>query len=998
MISRSRSVPGSAAGPADEIDFDYGPVGMFIRVIGAIGVTDEAGRETDVSSPRQRLVLSILAANRGTPVAASRLAELIWPEGPPASAQTSLQVTISKLRKLLEPERKARSESTLLRTVGTGYCLDVGDQGVDLAVLQRRIADAIDHPTDDAIAALDEARQAPVFAEFENASWARPVVDRLREDRLSAIARYALAGIEANNTSRLTSLLKNELARHPYEERLAGLLMLVHARDGRQADALSVFETMRRKLRDELGLEPTTNLRSIERAILEQDPTVFGRLAPRSVRPDATDRSQVGKTSSPLVGRDEEVDKLLALTSQQQLVSIVGPAGAGKTSIAREVLRQQTRRRTFFVDLTSVATDRRVARAVADAVGLLEEPSAELTRALATSLRQEPTPLVLDNCENLLAGVVDVVAEMTSSPDVHVHVLITSRHLLGLSHESVFRLDPLSLPAEGAAAAEVFAAPACQLLVNRAGLAPLPEAAPAIAEISRLLDGLPLALELGAHRLRTIGSAELLRHLQADRDVAGPADVPAAQRSLDGALDRSVRSLSASSRDVLVALGAFSGPVRPEAVERILAGEHGGSVVTDAISDLVDRSLVVPVGPAHERHAMSRFGLLETVRAFIRRLMEREGTTAAWNDRHVALVASVATESRGRRRGDHLAISDLADEIARALDHLETGQHDGATHLQLVTNIGSYWYRSGRLREAMRRMKDAVELYPDVDPLWRGVTLAAAGLMSFSSGEFRQLDVLLGEAIEVLDGVGMPGLDLLRAAQLVARHDLDGVEDLITAALASNTVVGMQRAIALDVAAYSAWFAGEYDTAIERFLQQERAAAQAGDVFLQGRAIRGRGLMLTYQGTPESGALLVQQSIELIDDWENDRSAAQCMAIRSAVKRAIGRGDDARQDALGAMRRASTRFDGNPMMVAVPVMTSVEANAGRFDEVARMTGWLRGICAATGMYLPAESERIASEAERAARESLGDEAWIELRSSGAEHGLAGLVEGLQAVR
>lgn len=295
-------------------------------------------------------------------------------------------------------------------------------------------------------------------------------------------------------------------------------------------------------------------------------------------------------------------------------------------------------------------------------------------------------------------------------------------------------------------------------------------------------------------------------------------------------------------------------------------------------------------------------------------------------------------------------------------------------------------------------MQTAIDLYPDVDPFWRGVTLAAAGLMSFSSGEFRQLDVILEEAIGVLRSIGMPGLELLEAAQLVARGDLDGVEERVTAALESNSVGGMQRAIALDVAAYSGWFGGEYQVAIERFLQQERAAAAAGDLFLQGRAIRGRGLMLAYQGSPESGALLCQQSIELIDDWENDRSAAQAMAIRAAIHLATGRSDAARQDALGAMRRASIRFDGNPMMVAAPVMASVEAGEGRSENVARITGWLRGVCAATGMYLPAESERIASAAEATASKVLEPDRWAELRSDGAVNGLAGLVEVLSVSR
>ncbi len=987
---------------------------MLVRVVGQIAVVGADGTPTPVKPPRQRLVLAILAANNGTVIGAGRFLDLIWPEGPPASAETSLQVTISQLRKLLEPQRAPREESRVLLTRAGGYQLELDVEQLDLAVLRQTIETTIETPTDANLHSLRETWASPVFAEFHDSPWARPIVDSLEERRLVAVARHAVDAIERGDADRVTPAIQAELTERPLEERLAGLLMLGLARQGRQADALAVYETTRRALRDELGLEPTVQLRSLERSILEHDPNLFrssstgGRAKVASASQTSGESSESGpRSSSPLsdttpeppsrlIGREMDVERVVTRLDDQRLITIVGPAGAGKTSLAREVVRLSDRRRAFFVDLSAVASDDRVAREVADTIGLLEEPTVGTTDALVAALGSEPTLVVLDNCEELLAGVVPLAQAILGAPAISI--LATSRRLLELSSESSFRLKPLDQPREGASPEDVFASPACQLLIERSGLDFESDEADSIGRIARLLDGLPLALELGAYRLRSSGTARLLHDLEVERDLAGPSDLAPNQRSLDAALDRSVQSLEPPTLDVLIALGTFGSSIPIAAIQMILSDRHEREIVVEAVSDLVDRSLVTTRTLERQGRTTTLFGLLETVRSYARRLARADGSETDWRDRHVQVVSRVAQASRGGRADAPVGIADLASELARALDRLEDTALDGAAHHQLVTNIGSYWYRAGRLREAFTRMQTAIDLYPDVDPLWRGITLAAAGLMSFSSGEFRKLDVIIAEAIDILGPLGMPGLELLEAAQLVARGDLEGVEDRITTALADSAVAGMQRAIALDVAAYSGWFGGNYDIAVERFLQQERTAAHAGDVFLQGRAIRGRGLMLAYQGTPESGALLCQQSVELIDDWDNDRSAAQCMAIRSAIQLTIGRHDEARQDALGAMRRAAIRFDGNPMMVAVPVMASIEATDGQFESVARITGWLRGICAATGMYLPAESERIAAEAEVSAAASIGEERFRFLRTDGAEHGLAGLVASLDTRR
>lgn len=957
---------------------------MFIRVLGTIAVDAEGGSPLPITSPRLRLVMAILAANRGTAVSADRIINLIWPEEPPTSAKTSLQVTISQLRSILEPNRKPRSQSQFLRTDGTGYLLDISDDEIDLGILERRTRLAMDSPTESNLRNVRELWDSPILAEFGDCSWARPYIEVAEQQRLTVVARHAALAIENGNEDLAATSVRIELRRRPFEERLAGLLMVSLARQGRQAEALDVYHAIRERLRDQLGLEPTVTLRSLERSILEHEPALF-----RPGSPFAPGLTSISQTNTRLIGREATIASLLEVVGSGQFVTIVGPAGSGKTSAALEVCRLTTRRRTHVVDLCAITTGNRVAQALADTAGILQEPSVPTLDALASILGMEPTLIVFDNCEHVIDDVRSVVSLLLQSPSISV--LATSRSLLGHSAEIAFRLEPLDVPHVDATPQEVFGSAAGRLLLSRGRLEPDPADANMVGDVCRLLDGLPLALELGAYRIRSGGLPNLLRELRADSDVHGPPDRVEGQRSLDAAIRRSFDALSAPSRDVLLALSAFVGPVPIEAIRQVVATLQESDATSQAVTDLVDRSLIT----THRKPGSTgrpEYGVLETVRSFARRVMQRTGTTRTWSTDHALAVARVAACSPRAQAEERLTIADLGGEIGAALDHFEREADAGPTHYQLLTNVGSYWYQSGRLREGLDRMRRAAKLYPDADPLWRGITLASAGLMSYSSGEFRQVDELLHEALIVLRGLSMPGLELLEAAQLVARHELDAAEERIVTALASNALGPLQRAIALDVAAYSSWHRSDYDTALERFQQQESAAAAAGDTFLRGRALRGSALMLTYQGTPESGALLCQKSIELIADWKTDRSVAQCMAIRSAIHFAFGDHVQARQDALVAIRRASTRFDSSPMMVAAPVLAAVESEAGRPAIAAQITGWVRGICAATGMHLPAASDQLVVDAEASAGPELSTLRWNKLRERGAAQGLVGLVE------
>ena len=465
--------------------------GLEFGVLGPLQVT-RRGAPLRLGGRQQRAVLALLLLDSGTVVSTDRLADVLWGERPPKGSTATLHTYISHLRDLFEPDRARSGPSRMLLTEPTGYRLVVDGSSIDAAVFERcvRSGRAILEAGRfaEASAELAEALalwRGPVLADLADYEFARLAAAKLEELRLGAIEARVEADLALGQHAELVAELDQLTAANPVRERLQGQRMLALYRSGRQADALAGYHRLRESLADELGIDPGPALQELHRRILRQDPVLGTRPGePRAlpVPPNA------------LLGREGELAELAELLRRDEvrLLVLTGAGGSGKTRLALEAARQAAgsfANGAAFVGLAPLRDPDLVIGAIAQAVGVQLAPGV----GLAAALGSRQMLLVLDNLEHLRAAGPSLVELLARA--ARLTLLVTSRVVLRLSGERVYPVEPLA--ADAAAA----------LFVERAREAeprfrPDPADAQAVRVICRRLDGLPLAIELAASRVR----------------------------------------------------------------------------------------------------------------------------------------------------------------------------------------------------------------------------------------------------------------------------------------------------------------------------------------------------------------------------------------------------------------------------------------------------------------------------------------------------------------
>ncbi len=657
---------------------------MQFGVLGPLAVTTDAGEPVVVPGTKVRALLADLLTNRNQVVSADRLIDDLWGDDSPANPTGALQVRVSQLRKALnDAEPGARD---LVESRAPGYLLRAGAVDADRFAELARHAD---------VGRLTEALalwRGEAYADVADAEFVRAEATRLAEQRLAVHERLAEARVARGEHDLAAADLAELVARHPLHEGLRAVQLRALYAAGRQSEALDSYADLRDRLADELGLDPSPELVALHRRILEQD---AGLSAPPKA---AIIRNSLPAQLDELVGRAEALTELRTLLPAQRLVTLVGPGGVGKTRLATEAARTQSPPDgVLLVELASLpAGDPGVAEQVLGALDVREAAGASLspTDRLVTALRQRHLLLVLDNCEHVVEPVAALVARLLRDAP-GVSVLATSREPLGLTGELLWDVPPLSLPSldgdpdavRRSAAARLFAARAA---AQQRGFRLDERTAPAVAQLCRRLDGLPLALELAATRVRALGVHGVVERLD-DRFrllSTQQRDVPPRQRTLTAVIGWSWDLLDEADRRVLARLAVFRDGCTPEAAEQICRTD------LDALARLVDRSLVVlddsPEGP--------RYRLLESVAAFcLDRLEDADDVRTRHAAYYTALAERADPELRGPDQRRWLAVLDAETANLRA-----ALAHGGG--LRLAVALSWYWYLRGRLTEAGRAL------------------------------------------------------------------------------------------------------------------------------------------------------------------------------------------------------------------------------------------------------------------------------------------------------
>ncbi|NUT32485.1 MAG: AfsR/SARP family transcriptional regulator [Hamadaea sp.] len=702
---------------------------MRIGMLGPFEARTADGALADVPGARLRGLLIALALDAGRVVPKTALVDWIWGEQPPTDATNALHRLVSRLRKAL-PEGSVEGHTD-------GYRLAIEPDAVDAVRFERlisagRLGDQADprrvRLLREAVALWRGAAMQDVDLP-ESAAFAA-AVGRLERLRLTALEDRFDAEISLGHGAELVTELTDLVAAHPVRERLVAALMRALVATGRDTDALLVYERTRTELAETLGVDPSPELSAVHVALLR------GEVGRR----EEDRRTNLRAELTSFVGRDADVAAVRDLVTDHRLTTLIGPGGSGKTRLATETAQRllgDLPDGVWLVELAGIGADGDVAQATLAGLGLRdalfgESPGADSTDRVVAALRERTMVVILDNCEHVIEAAA-AFAHRVLGECQRVRILATSREPLGITGESLWPVAPLVLPAEDADPGEIESAPAVQLLRDRAGavrkdLATDPSTSVTMARVCRALDGMPLAIELAAARLRAMSLDQLANRLD-DRFrllTGGSRTALPRHRTLRAVIDWSWGLLSDAERLVLHRLSVFSGGASLEAAERVCAVDAvEADAVFEVLTALTEKSLVLLEGEGAPRYRM-----LSTIKEYAEQRLAEAGESDLARRAHLAYFTEfVETAEPHLYRAEQLAwlavLESEHDNISAAMrGALAAGEAREA--MRLAAAAGWYWWLGGHKAEGNELIMAATALPGEVADESRAVVYARA--------------------------------------------------------------------------------------------------------------------------------------------------------------------------------------------------------------------------------------------------------------------------------
>lgn len=896
------------------------------RVLGPVAALRE-GQPIRLGGERLRALLALLLLHANEPVSTDQLIEELFGGERSDASLGAVRVAISRLRRLLG-NGEGEGDAVLV-TRPRGYVLRAEVGQLDAALFERLLAEGRQlREAGDAPAAAARLREAlslwrgSPFADLTSLEFVQAEIRRLEELRLIALMERIDADLAAGDGAELVGELGALVADNPFQERLRGQLMLALYRGGRQADALELYRQTRELLRDELGLEPSRQLRKLERLILQHDRALdspgAGRVAPPAELPTP---------ATPFLGRVSELSEVSALLRSEgtRLLTLTGAGGSGKTRLALRVAESSVMNYpngVWFVGFADITDPQLIAPTIGQALRINDHPESTPLDRLTTALADQELLLVLDNLEQLTAGSSVLGELLRGCPGLRL--LVTSREPLHLAGERQYEVPVLTQ----ADAVALFTARVQEIAPGRAVDQ---ELAAAIAE---RVDRLPLAVELAAARTKALSPGEILARLDARLPVltGGPRDAPRRQRTLRGTIDWSHELLSPDERQLFARLAVFAGGCTLAAAEAVCGAK------LDAVQGLVDRSLVRTDG--------ERYWMLQTIHEYALEKLRGNGEADDIRDAHARWFVHVLDVEGIAPPGwpEDASLTRLAREQENFRAALEwvSSIGDIESLARLTSTLSAVWVIRGQLHEASRWIAPVLEHEEMYEPRLAAQVVSAARRLARHQGDTATDLALASRSLQLWREVGDvaaigramvdvgvaalragdldAGRDLLQQADGFAReHGLDdvlavGLNNLADLAILEGRLddgirlseeglrvadpVSAVADIALLNLAYVAMVKGDLEDALQIGRRALEGALRRGDLLWVAWAAIGLAWPTAEQGRLEQAARLLGAALEFLDaagagrDWMDNVCEEK---VRQILREKVG---EARANAL----------------------------------------------------------------------------------------------------
>ena len=712
----------------------------------------------------------------------------------------------------------------------------------------------------------------------------QPEANRLEELHAEAAETRADLLVGLGATDDAARAMETLMAEHPFRERPVEIRMRALARAGRHAEGLRVFDAFRRTLGDELGLDPSPELRELEGEILRHDLPAVPRL---------------GLPGNSLVGREVELADVVARLGEGRLVTLTGPGGVGKTRLALHAVTRAAERYAdglWLCELAHVGDADAVAPAVASALGVERDAARGDAERIVQFLQSRRALVVFDNCEHVLDGARALIgAVLTHAPDVDV--VATSRRRLGVEGEQVVAVTTLPVTVTGGDGLDP---PALALFADRANavlgdFCLTDDNRAAVSALCQCLDGLPLALELAAARTVAWTPAEILAEVRERIDRLGdPLRSRERHRSIDAVVAWSYDRLDPIEQHVFRHVAVFSGGFGADAAAAVAGAER--DEVVAALTSLVEHSLVVVSGVA----GMTRFSMLEPIRQYAERRLADDGRHDDAQARHAAWAAAwIEIADAGLRSPTEARWARL---VAAELPNLRSAHrwslaHESDTAARIAGAM--YWYA-----------------------YWYGAAEAFEWATASTTAEDAS--------------PGLPAACATAALGACRRGDIAAARALATRGIAAATIDPTTARFAWEALSSAEMMAGDYEQALTCHQHALALARLAGDTTHQAREHAARALALGYLGRRDAADAELTTATDLAAATGNPT----VQAFRDYVAGEIDI-DTEPMTALALFGRARDvgRLVGNQYLSAIAGISAISCAARIGDPAQALDGY-----------------------------------------------------------